>query len=264
LPVDISTGIPTPYVAYGDVWDTVPDPLATILINAGGDDSVPWDALLELELLDDTISSKENTNVLDGSIYTRNAFIYAGDLVFDLLTPVADTYNIDVITVFVDPLSHPVTDILPDPTETVPGVIWIEGERIEYKNKVLSAPDTWELRLVRRGTAGTAPTNHFALVPEVDEVNTGPDGETILVDPPVYVANKVWVEENNIMNIVTLGTDVDVDVWNATTLPASPDLTTIQAPNVYTSIVSVPIGGMWYSYTPEAIFLKEAEGKSIP
>jgi hypothetical protein len=252
LPVDISTGIPTPYVLYGDVWDTVPDPVAQILIDAGGDDSVPWDATLVLELFPNTISSRENTNAYDGANFTRNAFEYAGDLAIDLPAPSLLQDNIDVITVTA------AADILPNPGE-LPGVIWINGERIEYKDKQIIAINTWELRLVRRGTMGTAPAEHLALVPEVDEVNTGPGGQTILVDPPVYVPNKVWIEKFNYIPGLP-----NEEVWNVDTLPGIPDLSTIQAPSVYTSVTNVPVGGLWYSYTPEANFLKSKEGKSIP
>ena len=270
LPVDISTGIPTPYVLYGDIWDTVPDPVAAILIAAGGDDSVPWDATLVLELFPNTISFKENVNVIDGQNFYRNAFVHAGTLVFDIAAPTAPTENLDVITVFVDPLTHPSgTDILPNPG-TTPGVIWIDGERIEYGSKTLSAVDTWELKLVRRGTKGTAPTSHSALVPEVDEVNTGPNGETILVDPPVFVPNYVWIERFNVMPLTS-----DVDVWNALDPLPDPLTQTLNfgyAPwgslvlwsDTYTDVTAVPAGGLWYAYTVEANFLKQKEGKSIP
>jgi hypothetical protein len=255
LPVDISTGIPRPYVLYGDTWDAVPDPVASILIAAGGADSVPWDQLtLVLELFPNTISFKENANAVDGQNFYRNAFVYAGTLVFNIDAPTESTENLDVITVYVDPLTHPGgTDILPNPG-SVPGVIWIDGERIEYGSKTLSAVDTWELKLVRRGTMGTAPTSHLALVPEVDEINTGPNGETILVDPPVYVPNYVWVEKFNVMPPTS-----DVDIWNAS--DSLPDPLT-PLPN--TNVTSVAIGGLWYAYTVEANFLKQKEGKSIP
>jgi len=210
-------------------------------------------------LFEETISSKENTNVLDGANFYRNAEVYAGTLMIDLPAPTAATENLDVITVFVDPVTHPSgTDILPNPGDQ-PGVIWIDGERIEYRDKVISAANTWELRLVRRGTMGTAPTEHLALVPMVDEVNSGPDGQTILVDPPVYVGNSVWVEKfNNIPGIP------DEEIWNVTNLPAIPDPASEQSPSVFTSVLNVPLGGLWYAQTPEAMFLKEKIGKSIP
>ena len=211
-------------------------------------------------LFEETISSKENTNVLDGANFYRNADEYKGTLMFDVPAPTAETENLDVITVFVDPLTHPSgTDILPTPNATQPGVIWIDGERIEYRYKAIVAANTWELKLVRRGTMGTVPAPHLALVPTVDEVTAGPDGETILVDPPVYVGNYVWVEEfNNLPGIP------DEEIWNVTNLPGVPDPASEQSPNVFTSVLNIPLGGLWYAQTPEAMFLKEKIGKSIP
>lgn len=253
LPVDISTGTPTPYVAYGDVWDVIDDPVAQILIDAGGQAEIPWDATLELELFPNTISFKEHRSATDIARYYRNAFVYAGDLVIDVHAPTAETENLTVITVYVDPVTHPLgTDILPDPTSGNPGVIWIDGERIEYLEKSISAVDTWELRLVRRGTNGTGITSHSAVVPEVDEVNTGPNGETILTNPAVLVPNKVWVEGGNI-----LPTGATFDIWNA--INPNPDPATAG-----TNVLGVPAGGLWYAQTAEANFLKAQEGKSIP
>jgi hypothetical protein len=285
LPINLMAVGPYTYTALGDVWDLV-DPVIDAIIQAlpggapMGFGNSPFDQSLINDpgyftslILDNTISFKENTNVIDGANFYRNADVWAGELVFDLAAPTAETENIDVITVYVDPITHPLgTDILPNPGFNT-GVIWINGERIEYKNKTLSAIDTWELRLVRRGTMGTAPTEHLALVPEVDEVNTGPNGETILVDPPVYVPNKVWVEANNIIPGTIYGPDADV--WNAINSAPNPLTQTLNfgyAPwgslvlwsDTYTSVTSVPLGGLWYAQTPEAIFLKAEQGKSIP
>jgi hypothetical protein len=42
--------------------------------------------------------------------------------------------HIQTMQIYVDPDTHAYTDILPDPL-TRPGVIWVEGERIEYLKK---------------------------------------------------------------------------------------------------------------------------------
>ena len=93
----------------------------------------------------------------------------------------------------------------------------------------------------------------------MDEVNTGPDGETILKNPLVLVPNKVWVERNNVMPF-----GAENNVWNANIPPASPDMSTEGPTGEFTSIQSVPLGGLWYALTPEAEFLKQAQGHSIP
>lgn len=237
LPVNDATGPLTAYSGWGDYWDNIPDPLATIIIDAGGTDVIPWDQPLNPNppLLANTISFKENVNPTNGQNFYRNADVWAGTLVATVPAPDADNYNINVVTVFVDPVTHPLgTDILRDPEPGVPGVIWINGERIEYKDKQLTVANTWELRLLLRGSRGTGIVEHLA-------------------------TSKVFAEPHNNM---PLGSSMDV--WNASILPASPDLSTQQAVNVYTSIQSVPAGGLWYARTPEALFLIDGQGTSIP
>ena len=229
LPADISTGIPTAYVGWGDTWDSIANPIAQALIDAGGSASIPWDPVLVLEILPNTISSKENSNDRDGANFYRNAEIDSATLVYDLLAPQEPNENIEVITVL--DINH----VLPDPGADH-GTIWIGGERIEYRVKELVATNTWELKLIQRGTMGTSATEHTVLIPS-------------LADPLVLVPNPVWVERSNYMP-----TTSDVDVWNAY------DTT----PNGFDNITSVPIGGLWYAQTPEAVFLKQEQGVSIP
>jgi hypothetical protein len=54
----------------------------------------------------------------------------------------------------------------------------------------------------------------------------------------------------------------NVDVWNATNSTGDPS--TEVAPNEFTSVSAVPLGGLWYAQTPEAIFLKLEQGTSLP
>lgn len=285
LPVNIVDGNVEPYVGWGEVWDSIAadTALGQALIGEGAVpvdvDPTPasdmqimisWDAALNPLITNSTISFKENININDGANYYRNADVYAGELVDDLLAPDENSYNIQSITVFVDPITHPTgTDILPEPSVTNPGVIWIEGERIEYLYKSLIAVDTWQLKLLRRGTMGTGITEHLALVPEVDEVNANLAGETILVNPEVLVPNKVWVEDFNLLPL-----DSDVQIWNA--IDSSPLLPTggtdfgivpwgdFPWSDTYTNITYVPLGGLWYANTSQAEFLRRKVGKSIP
>jgi hypothetical protein len=221
LPVNDATGTLTPYSGWGDVWDVIEGPIADALVQAGGQPEIPWDSPLNAVLLDNKISFKENATK-DGHTYYRNSYENSGVLVNDILAPgvppVGEPEWLDVITVFVDPLTHVNTNVLPEPTHVNPGVIWIGGERIEYKDKTFMGNNTWELRLVRRGTQGTAPQPHTA-------------GTIVFVeahqDLPGSPNSEAW-------NTDTLGTD------------------------------AVPLGGLWYARTPEAVFLTQEQGKAIP
>lgn len=216
-----------PYVGWGDSWDSINDPvISQILLDANGTTATPWDMPLELIVLPNTISSKENTGVNFMPEFYRNADIYSGVLVEDLPAPSAETENLDTIVVF-DP-----DNVIPDPdgeTETV----WINGERIQYRIREEFSTDTWKLRLVQRGTMGTAPTNH-----DID--------------------SKVWVERHN-----TLAPDANTANWSASN--SNPDISTVDPLNSteFTSVTSVPAGGLWYAKTPEAMFLKQEQGISI-
>jgi hypothetical protein len=255
----VNTGI-TPYVGYGDYWDGMTGPVAQIIIDEGGTVTIPWDAPLSPTpiLLDRTISFKQNVNTIDDEAFYRNALRFSGELDDDLLAPESDTYNTQSIQVYVNPITHPLdTNILPDPGVD-PGVIWINGERIEYRRKDFITADTWVLSLLRRGTNGTGITDHPALIPT-------------LADPLDLVPNPVWVEAGNIMP----GTS-DVDVWNTSGSPAPDFATRIgydgfpfdnhvwDVVDGYSNVQSVFAGGLWYAQTTEAIFLTDEEGRSIP
>jgi len=248
LPVNNNDGNLEPYVGWGEIWEAVPDPVAQALIDNGGSPEISWDAPLNAELLPNTISFKQNTND-EGSEFYRNAEFFSGELVVDLPAPTQATENLDVIRVLIRPEAHPITtDILPEPGPgSIPGVIWIGGERIEYRQKTPYAANIWDLTLVRRGTMGTAPTNHPAMIPS-------------LADPLILVPNPVWIEKDNVLPPVAIDT-----VWNVFP-PTSADPTTETPPasNEYTSVENVAIGGLWYAETAQANFIKEQQGKSIP
>jgi len=245
LPVNLVEG--NVFSAISDIWDYFDPAINSIVTDQGGqpmgfgngywDEAIiPNDPLSPVVgLLDNTISFRENTNVNIGADFYRNADIYAGTLVFDLLSPTAETENIDIITISVT------DDILPNP-ENGTEAIWIDGERIEYRMKIQISANTWELRLVRRGTNGTAPDNHLALT-------------------------AVWIERANVMP-----SNSNIDVWNAIDITPTPPGTSpweispweISPWDIrYTGITSVPLGGLWYAQTAEAVFLKQ-EGTSIP
>lgn len=241
----IPAPVVAPYVGWGDVWDQADEPVVSqILIDSGGMVEVPWDTPLVPLILPNSISYKENTSMTEGLHFYRNSNELSGTLVNDIPAPTATNENLDVITIFVDPVTHPSgTNILPDPG-VGPGVIWVDGERIEYRTKTHVTYNTWELGFIRRGTQGTIPAMHSAMVPSSENLT-------------ILVPNIVFVEKDNIIPDTS-----DINVWNA--LDTTPDWTTGPGiDNSYTSIQGVPAGGLWYAQTAESQFLKNKEGKAI-
>lgn len=238
LPVNDVGGLVTPYVGYGEIWESVVEDstLGQAIDAAGGSVEIPWDAELDLipQLLDDIISYKENHSLNKPITLMRKAAVYAGRLAEEVFAPTSDTENVNDIIVEVDPITHPLgTNILPNPISG-PAVIWIAGERIEYKDKQQIDSNTWILRLVARGTFGTAATDHMA-------------GEY------------VWVEQEN---IIPDGANYTANkkVWNLLT---DSDQTVSRPEGEYNSVDAIcPVGGLWYSYTTQADFLKDRPAPS--
>lgn len=235
----------TPISAWGDTWDSVDDPLADIIESEGGTSVIPWDMPINIEIIGPTISYKESLGTNTPAEFYRNALADEGMLVNAIPFNTLANENQTVVTVFVDPATHPGgTDILTDPGPgTEPAEIWINGERIEYKVKEIAVdssgniiPNTWTLRTVRRGSRGTAPTYHPA-------------------------GSKVFVEKLNI--IPSYGNSASDDAWNTLAIPQIPDTSTEDAPGMYRNIMSTPMGGLWYAQTKEAEFLKSAPGSAI-
>jgi hypothetical protein len=247
LPANIDSGV---YSAINDMWD-LNDPVIKQIIEAEGGEvgfgNSFWDqnTTNHIQLLNNTISFNENTNANDGPNFYRNAEIYSGILVLDLPAPTAETENLDVITVAA------ASDIFPDPDNTH-GTIWINGERIQYRMKTPhpTLANTWELRLIQRGTMGTAAVAHI-----VSTYGYAPWGSLLWTMP----SQVVWVERANIMP-----TESNTIVWNAADANADPLTETTPGSGDYTNISLVPLGGLWYAQTPEATFLKQGQGISIP
>lgn len=230
----------SPLCGWGDIWEAITDPAISQALNENnGMTDIPWDVPIVPVIMDYTISYKENLNIDDGAHFVRNAEEYSGILVNALTSPTATDENLDVIVV------QCVDDILPPPGAE-PGVIWIEGERIEYRMKTLvdGTIDTWELRLVRRSTMGTSATAHAVLIPSLE-------------DPLVMIPNPVWVERSNVMS-----SNSDITMWNA--INSMPDPTTEGEPGEFTNVSNVPLGGLWYAQTQQATFLKQGPGVGIP
>ena len=226
-------GIIAPVSAWGDVWNSIPAPISDAIIAAGGSADIPWNTSSSGSVaLAETISYKHVLDTSSTSTFYRNANVSKGYLVNDLLATTEATENLESIVVHTD------TDILPIPTINTPGVIWIGGERIEYSEKQPgTAPNTWLLSFISRGTRGTSCTLHLAL-------------------------SYVWIEINN-----EIPDSPDTFVWSA--INPMPDTTSEildpvsglpYDPPRYSKIMNVADGGLWYANTSQAVFLKEAPG----
>jgi hypothetical protein len=224
------------YTAFTDMWDFSDAIINDIIANIPGNttpevrgfDMGAWDQdTLDYSVVVPgipTISFKENLNANTGANFYRNTDANTGVLSIELPAPDAISENLDVIHVTAT------AQVLPTPTYIHPGVIWINGERIEYLEKVANGYGNWLLKLVRRGTMGTAPTLH----PQ---------------------SSIVRIENKNIL----LGAP-NTAVWNAiNTLPSI-----LSGVYEYSDVQSVPLGGLWYAQTPEAVFLKTELGKAVP
>ena len=245
LPVNVAGGIIYPMAPYGSTTTGVDPVVATQITLLGGIPTYDPALPITIEYLPATISYKQNLGVSHNTII-RNSSAQSGTLVNALPAAQLVPNSVeDVITVTAtSDIFIGSSVILP----TTPGVVWINGERIEYRSKVLVSSNVWALSLLRRGTNGTAAANH-------------------------PISSIVWAEHSNIISNSSNGT-----VWNA--VDGLPDPATALTPGtdffngqpwdtvewsdlIATNVVSASTGGIWYADTPEATFLKQQLGKAI-
>lgn len=254
LPVALVDGVYTPLIGWGAYWSSV-DPDSTLskeIKQANGitgphdyqDPTDPtnlhWDngidpTTTEIVLLDTTACSRQTLVVGDGERFYRNSHKTTGLLVDTLDAQTADNMHIQTVRVFVDPATHPDgTDILPTPG-TLPGAIWIEGERIEYRQKVSLGNNTWELSLLRRGTLNTSAAEHSV-------VNVGDFPK--LVDVRVEQGNKLLPNSGQV-------------AWNSMSNNVEPLAGSETAPLQYSRISNHSLFGIWYAGTTQAQFITD-------
>lgn len=225
-----------PYVGWGDVWESLDDTrISGILESHGGMSDIPWDSPLVLTLLPEKVSFRQNTDFDSVTAYYRNGENLQGFLLHDLLAPTESTDNIQTVLISVS------GNVLPDSRKT-PGVIWIDGERIEYIKKRRVSSNVYELSEIRRATNGTSAVTHLAFLPDPE-------------NPGNTVNNKIWIERGSVFPI----NSQDI-VWNAN-IQFVED--TENPPLIYTNAYYVPLGGLWYARTPQAAFLKKDLGSAI-
>ena len=222
LPLNNDNGV---YSAISDMWDyhdTVINDIVTSAPFNGkkmGFGNGRWDQGTTASIVTSPshiISSREIANDSYGSIYFRNNDASKGTLVNAINMPTLSTENLDVIIVTA------ASDIFPEPTNNKPGIIWVDSERIEYKEKVELTATTWQLNYILRGSEQSGIATHA-------------------------VGAQVFVETTNVMQ-----STANIDVWNAVDkLPAN---------GGNTNVTSVPLGGLWYAQTKEATFLKQGVG----
>jgi hypothetical protein len=238
LPLNNVDGVLYAVNSWGDIWDEV-DPLSSLgqaIIAAGGSIDIPWSSDTNIETSSVGMSYKEHLAVSKEHAFYRNSQKNSGTLAASLNAPNGLTNS---IRVFVDPLTHPAgTDILPDPTFADPGIIWINGEKIEYRSKqaVMGQPNTWDLFYIYRGASSTPAYFH-------------PAGSQVFVANDQLVPSEIAAANQ--------------EIWSAENLPAIPDPLTETSPNKYTSISNVSEGGLWYANTSEAEFLRAEPGSTV-
>ena len=229
LPVNIVSNIPYPIAPWGTTASGV-DPLVASHIVAAGGVAVLNPIIGTQGVLPVTISFKQNLGITH-NLLLRNAGSLSGVLLNNIdvpgWLPPATPYVIDVSAT---------SDIFPSPTSHAPGIVWINGERIEYRNKELIGINTWQLSSLRRGSQSTTLVSHSA-------------------------SSTVWIEINNNIPDATGGLiGANSDVWNATNPAPDPGSS---VPGGYTSILGASAGGLWYADTSESQFLKERTGSAV-
>jgi hypothetical protein len=241
----------TTYSAISDMWDFRDNVIEGIVQDLGGmqigfgNSFWDQDTTSNIVILDNTIGYTENYNNDDGEVFYRKCYTGSGTLAVDLLSPDSTNQYTQSMVVYVDPATHSGdTDIFPSPS-IGRQAIWIGGERIEYGQKLeyidpnthTVVPNTWELKLLLRGTHETSAVTHTTTV--VDPNN-----------PTSTIPNIIWIELAN-----SLQSSANVDIWNA----VDP---TPQTHDDNSYVTSVPLGGLWYAQTAEAKFLKECQSQA--
>jgi len=170
------------------------------------------------------------------------------------------------------------------------GVVWINGERIEYRDKKLVGDDTWNLRLIRRATSYTASTYHISgsivwieagnILPESSKHNVwnatsvtgGPDLSSHIVydewvpsiiDVQTVPELQVAYQANSRVSrsgITYSSTSAILAINNTMFVESS---WRIIVDDEYTRIDNVSPGGMWYANTTEARILHQSPGQAI-
>ena len=220
--------------------------------------NIKWDNGISMNLrkivfVDHWASFRQGLVLGEVEQYMRNSDATSGVLSLDLarLGRADDTVpftqsneHVQSVRVFVDPATRANTDVLPDPVGGTPGVIWVNGERIEYLKKQQVADNTWDLLMVRRGARTTAAMKHLAKQPSKF---TG-----AVIDTPVFI------EQGN-----ELPTDVSPVAWHSTTDRVMPLISSMYEPGRYTSIANESMYGLWYAATRPALFIVDQPGRAI-
>ena len=207
----------------------------------------------KIVLVDHWVSFRQHLVLGELEQYMRNSDETSGVLSQDLarlgraddtVPFTASNEHIQTVRVYVDSATHINTDILPDPVDGNPGVVWVNGERIEYLKKQQVADDTWELLMVRRGSRTTSPMKHLVQQPsKLTSANTN---------------SLVFVEQGN-----ELPTDASTSVWHSDMDGAEPLISSMYEPGCYTSIKDVSQYGLWYSAQRHALFIVDKPGRAI-
>lgn len=265
MPIALVDGEYVPLIGWGSHWSSI-DPDSTLskiirekngldypydILDENDPTNIKWDYSYEsreheIVLLDETASFMQSTVSGELDQYYRISEVTTGELVTDIpalgreneLDPYdVNNLNLQAIQVYAE------SDILPEPGLT-PGAVWIQGERIEYREKVYIGDNIWELRLVRRGTRKTSEGKHYS--------------ETTSKLGQGTVPTAVFVEEGNRLPESTSKTS-----WNSVGNQQDAMISSIDDTGVYTSIANPSAGGMWYAGNSAAQFVTDKPGTGI-
>ena len=261
LPVNMVSGVPYPYAPWGST-ETGVDPIVGGIITDFGGVAVYNPATpVTLDYLPVTISFKQNIGIAGNDFY-RNGQAQSGILEADLPVSVANTHTSDIVSV------SATSDVFP-----ASGAVWINGERIEYLQKISTGPLQWNLLQVTRGTRGTSAAPHTTTIPS-------------LADPLIMVDNPVWIESDS---FPTDANDIawaaltdgaqgqwDIQEWDMELWDDSSD-TFVEGwdeelwdygvlwdTTSFSNVAGVSAGGIWYANTDVAQYLKLSPGTAIP
>lgn len=279
-----SSGDPLTYyptiVGWGTVWGSVSgspvyQSIETAVIQAAAADGVsastdviwsfdPANQTDNFDIINSSITSSYRVAKQEESIdFYRNANEVRGVMIADLDVPTLDNYNIQEIIVDIDPEdTTPV--VLPDPDTHNNCAVWINGERIEYRAKIATdEPNIWKLRLLSRGTKGTAVGQQAA-------------GSWLFVEKDQAIVSTIPGETANqhFWALRTIGAGAWGDFpwasmpWSTLSTQA-PDATSQILPVdptygiQYSRVKNLNNQGLWYGLTEEAEFINQKPGRSI-
>lgn len=222
-------------------------------------DSLSLTVLTDINNGESTVGYRDFTSMNQESTYHRISGDYA--------TKLAANLNVTDTTILVEDVDRLV---MPDPDNTVPGIVFINGEKIYFYNVDF---ETHTLSNIRRGVHGTSIRSVHEAGAEVVDASTvnripgydnGDDRNTMWLDltPNVVATTTATVFSSNSTAVVASTTGIKVGQFVlADGVPTNAQVTSIAGSNVVikTPTVITNTANKWYSgavvYTPISVDL---------